>query len=150
MTNCVRATRPRGQVSAVALGQIALRDNAAQELGGHWERALSAGEVMDGDRSRECAHSGGEVADRRGRAAEAHAGGEGSSDAGPAQATYSGGEIPVDVAATDVASLTACEVGLSRGVSLARARGENAADVGPEGVISRCWLQQGFHLSVSA
>jgi hypothetical protein len=111
---------------------------------------FSAGEVMDDDRSPERPHSGREITDGRLLAGEAHSGGEVTGGAGDARPPHSGREISVEISATDVASLTAREITLSRGTGRTDVRVEIIADVRGAGV-NGCGLQQessfGFSLS---
>lgn len=103
--------------------------------------------MIDGDRSRDCAHSGREITDRCLPARDAHSSGEVTCRSGHARAAHSGGEIPVEMTVTEVASLAAREVIVSRGAWLTDVRLEIAADVGRAGVNS-CGVQQGVNFRV--
>ena len=97
-----------------------------------------------------CPHSGREITDGRLLAGEAHPSGEVTDGVGDARATHARGEISIEITATDVASLTAREVTLSRDTGLTDVRVDITADEGRAGVNS-CGLQResSFGFSVS-
>lgn len=122
----------------------------ARALSGRGQRVFSPGEEMDGDRSCECPHPGREITDGCLRAGEAHSGGEVTSGVGDAPATRARGEISIEITATDIASLTAREVTLSRSTGLTDVHVDISAD-GRRAGVNSCGLQQessfGFSLS---
>jgi hypothetical protein len=111
---------------------------------------FSSGEVMDGGRSCECPHSGREITDGRLLAGDAQTSGEVTSGVGDARATHARGEVSIAITATDVASLTAREVALSRDTGLTDVCVDINADGGGAGVNSCGWQREssfGFSLS---